>query len=323
MDITARRAFGKTGLSVTSLCIGTSGWGPPREHEGLIDRDSRIGELADAYFAGQLPTNFLDTSNMYGNSESETLIGQALRRAGGLGAGRVLQTKLDRNLDDDSFSTEQMWRSLEQSLERLSVDQVQVLYLHDPQVIGFTASMAPGGPVEALLQMKERGITASIGISGGPVDMLEQFVETDVFDALITHNRYTLVDRSADGLLGAAQRRDMGITNAAPYGGGVLTGDARFRGQYGYRPILPAVQNAVERADRACAEAGVTMAAAALQFSMRDPRIHSTIVGASSRARLNDTYQQATERVPEDLWAELDTLVPPATAVLDAQRRER
>lgn len=320
MDLTERRAFGKTGVDVTPLCLGTSGWGPPGPGETLAHRDSRIDELADAFYAGELPTNFIDTSNMYGNSESEALIGRARTRAGTPGERIVLQTKLDRDLNDDSFSAQQMWRSLEQSLERLGVDQVQVLYLHDPQVIGFEASMAIGGPVEALLQMKERGIAGSIGISGGPVAMLQQFVETDAFDALVTHNRYTLVDRSANRLLDTAHHKGIGITNAAPYGGGILTGDPRFSGLYGYRPILPLVQAAIDGVAGLCADAQVTMSAAALQFSMRDPRIHSTIIGVTSRRRLDDTLREANERIPESIWAELDVFVPPATSALDAPR---
>jgi D-threo-aldose 1-dehydrogenase len=318
VNIADPRPFGSTGVSVMPLALGTSGWGPLRSGESPADRDARIGALADAFFAGSLPTNLIDTSNMYGDSESEGLIGQALTRASGLRAGQVLQTKLDRRMSDDTFDGAQMWRSLEESLDRLGVDRVQVLYLHDPEVIGFEAAMAPGGAVEALLEMKSRGIAKSIGISGGPVGMLQKFVETGHFDALITHNRYTLVDRSADALLDAATARNMGINNAAPYGGGILTGEARFAGQYGYRPIRPATQAAVDAISRLCRGANVSLAAAALQFSLRDPRIHSTIIGATSLARLEDTEREAAEEIPEALWAEFDSVAPPASAALDA-----
>jgi D-threo-aldose 1-dehydrogenase len=318
MNLTQHTQFGRTGVSVTPLALGTSGWGPLRTGESVTDRDERIAALADAFLAGSLPTNVIDTSNEYGGSQSEGLIGQGMLRAGGLGADQVLQTKLDRRLSDGDFSASQMWHSLEQSLERLGVDHLQVLYLHDPESIGFEAAMAPGGPVEALVQMKERGVVDAIGISGGPVGMLQRFVETDLFDALITHNRYTLVDRSANALFGAATQRDVGVANAAPYGGGILTGDSRFAGQYGYRAIRPEVQAAVDAITRLCADAGVSLAAAALQFSLRDPRIYTTIIGATSLGRLDDTLREATEQIPDGLWAEFDAVAPPASAALDA-----
>jgi D-threo-aldose 1-dehydrogenase len=319
MNLADLRPFGRAGVNVTPLTLGTSGWGPLRGAETAVERDTRVALLADAFFAAKLPTNFIDTSNMYGDSESEGHIGAALGRAGGMPTGMVLQTKLDRRLTDDEFGGQQMWRSLEQSLERLGLDRLQVLYLHDPEVVGFDAAMAPGGAVEALVAMKEQGIAASIGISGGPVRMLQSFVETDIFDALITHNRYTLVDRSAGDLLDAAAARNVGIANAAPYGGGVLTGDARFQGQYGYRTIRPEVQAAVEAVAALCAEARVSLAAAALQFSMRDPRIHSTIIGATSLDRIDDTLREAGESIPDDIWAAIDAVLPSPDVALDVR----
>jgi D-threo-aldose 1-dehydrogenase len=302
--------FGSTGLLVSPLCLGTSSWGPARVAETREEGEQRIGALADAFFAGALPTNYIDTSNEYGKALSELQIGAAIRRANGLGSALVLQTKLDRDVTTGDFSGDRMWRSLEESQKRLGLDRIPMMFLHDPENIGFEASMARGGPVEALVAMKERGHVEHIGISGGPVGMLQKFVETDIFEALVSHNRFTIVERSANDLFDAAVARNIGINNAAPYGGGVLTGDARFAGTYGYRPIHPAVQAAVDGVARLCAEAGVSMAAAALQFSLRDPRIHSTIVGISSLAAMDRTVAEAHEDIPEQLWNEIDALVP-------------
>ncbi|HEY4269777.1 MAG TPA: aldo/keto reductase [Galbitalea sp.] len=317
-DLQRERPFGRTGFPVTALTLGTSSWGPARAGETAEARDARLAELAAAFLRGTLPTNAIDTSNIYGGSESEAHIGRALALAGGLGDDQLLQTKLDRDIPSGRFDAGQMERSLEQSLERLGVDRLQVLFLHDPEGIGFDAAMAPGGPVEALVAMKERGVAASIGISGGPVDMLQQFVETDIFDALITHNRYTLVDRSAGDLLEAAAARNLGINNAATYGGGILTGDPRFAGSYGYAPIRPAVQKAVDAVEALCREAGISIAAAALQFSLRDPRIHSTIVGVTSLGRFDDLERECAETIPDGFWDAVDAAVPPASAALDA-----
>jgi len=312
--------FGRTGVETSPLALGTSGWGPRRTGETAEQRDARISELADAFFAGRLGTTLLDTSNAYGEDagapHSERLIGEAIARVGGVPAGLVVQSKLDRDMATGRFDAARMRDSLAESLDRLGIERIPVLYLHDPENIGFKAAMAPGGPVDALLAMRESGAADAIGISGGPVGMLQRFVETDLFDALVTHNRFTLVDRSAEALLDAAAERGLGIANAAPYGAGVLTGDPRFAGSYGYRPIRPEVQDAVDRATAACVRVGVPLSAAALQFSLRDPRVHTTIVGAASLAGWERAARDAAARIPDELWAELAPLA--AGIALDA-----
>ncbi len=318
MDIPRSGQYGSTSLQVSALCMGTSSWGPTRPGETAEQRDERVGALANAFFGAELSTNFLDTSNLYGGSESEVLIGRAIRAAGSVANGLVVQTKVDQDLVSHRFDAAQTWRSLEQSLERLGLDRVQMLFLHDPEGIGFPAAVAPGGPVEALLEMREQGVAQYIGVAGGAISMLRQFVETDFFDALISHNRFTLVDRSADSLYDAAALRGMGICNAAPYGGGALTGDPSRRDKYAYVPIRPEVSAAIDAIDRVCQEANVPLAAAALQFSLRDPRIHSTIVGASSLDRLAISFDYSRFPIPDELWAEIDRYLPPAGAALDA-----
>jgi len=313
----ALRPFGRAGVAVTPLAIGTSSWGEERAGESAEERSARIATMADAFFAGRLPSNLLDTSNMYGAHHSEEHIGAAIARAGGVPEGLVVQTKLDRDTATGDFSGDRMRASVAESLERLGLDRIPVLYLHDPENIGFEAAMESGGPVDAIVAMKEQGLADAIGISGGPVDMLQRFVETDLFDALVTHNRFTLLDRSADALLDASAARNVGVTNAAPYGAGVLTGDPRFAGSYGYRPIHPETKAALDRMIVLCAEAGVELAAAALQFSMRDPRVHATIVGPGRVERIAETERWATASIPEELWPALEAARPPADVALD------
>ncbi|RKR75266.1 aldo/keto reductase [Frondihabitans australicus] len=322
-DLPTRR-YGRTGYDVTPLCIGSGSWGATRDGETETEGDERIAEISTPFAARALPVNFLDSSNIYGGGRSELLVGRGLARAkatladqGAGSAGLVVQTKLDRDVATGDFSADRMRRSLDETLERLGVDHLQVLHLHDPDSIGFEAAMADGGPVSALVTMKEEGVVSSIGISGGPVGMLQRFVETDLFDALITHNRWTLVDRSASALFDAATARDVGITNGAPYGAGILTGDPRFAGTYAYRPATQQVLDTVTALQRVCDDFGVPLGTAALQFSVRERRIHSTVVGVSSLPRLEAAIDAATQALPDELWAALDAVVPEGIA-LDA-----
>ena len=207
-----------------------------------------------------------------------------------------------------------MFTSVRQSLDRLGSEHIAVLMLHDPEHIGFERAMEHGGPVDALVDMRDQGIAGFIGISGGPVDMLARFVATDIFDCLTTHNRCTLLDQSADALLAAATRRDMGISNAAPIGAGVLTGDPRFAGTYAYAPIGAERAAALGRLVDVCTDLDVPLGAAALQFSLRDPRVHSTVVGLSSTVRLEQTVAWASTPISDEDWSRILAAVRPPPA---------
>jgi D-threo-aldose 1-dehydrogenase len=302
-------SLGRTGLTVPNLCVGTAAWGVSSPVHGLTV--STADAVATVRRAFEGPVTFLDTSNNYGDGESERRVGLAVREAGGLPDGFVVQTKLDRDPVTGSFDDERMRASLAESLERLGLPRVPLLYLHDPEHIGFDAAMAPGGPVETLQALRDEGYADHIGISGGPASMLEQFVETGLFDALITHNRFTLVDRTAERLIESAHGRGVGVLNAAVYGGGVLANWPRTSDRYHYGPASPELLAAIDAMGAAGERYGVPLRAAALQFSTRDPRIDSTVCGVVSPAQLDEAVESASLEIPDELWAELDALCPP------------
>jgi D-threo-aldose 1-dehydrogenase len=299
------RPTGALALPLSPLTLGTSGWS-----QRSLEENAATDALAASWAAGELSTNVIDTSNIYGDAHSEVVIGRAL--GGSVGAGLVVQTKLDRDVARNDFSAKQMERSLRQSLDRLGLDSVDILFLHDPENVGYDSVMERGGAVDALVAMRDRGVARAIGISGGPVDMMRRFVDTGIFDVLINHNRFTLVDRSAQDLYQAARDRNMIVENAAPFGAGILTGDPRFAGSYAYGPIRPETQAAVDAATRIAAEAGIPLAALALQFSLRHPLVDTTVVGIRTRERFDETVAHAALAVPDAVWAELETIAPPA-----------
>lgn len=309
------RVLGRTGLSVSPICIGTAAWGVSSPVHGLTVPEEDAVQLTRAAFDS--PVTFIDTSNNYGDGESERRIGLAVRRAGGVPDGFVIQTKLDRDPETDSFDPGRMRRSLDESLDRLGIDRVPILHLHDPEHIGFEAAMAPGGPIEVLQALRDEGYADFIGISGGPARMLTRFVETGVFDVLITHNRATLVDRTADALLDAAAAARIGVVNAAIYGGGILANWPRTSDRYHYAPAAPEMLAAIDAMGAACERHGVPLITAALQSSLRDPRIHSTVCGLVTPAQLDQTVRMAETVVPDALWEELEALRPSKETWID------
>ncbi len=300
------RPFGRTGLRVTPLCVGCAPLGNMPETFAYSVAEADALETIRAAFRG--PIRFMDTAASYGDGESERRIGVVLRELGGLPLGYVLQTKADRNLQTGDFSGDQIRRSVERSLRLLGLDRLQVVYLHDPEHTSFEQAMSPGGPVEVLRRFKDEGVIEHIGVAGGPVELMIRYVETGVFEAVITHNRFTLVNRTAEPLIDLAARRGLAVLNAAPYGSGMLAKGPDAYARYAYQDAPAALVERVRRMQAICDRYQVPLAAAALQFSLRDPRIVSTIVGMSKPERIAQTIALARHPIPEAIWAELDAV---------------
>ena len=302
-----KRTYGLTGLAVTSICIGCAPLGEMPETFKYSVPEAQALETVRASLAS--PFNFLDTAASYGDGESERRIGLVLKELGGVPPGIVLDTKADRDQQSGDFSGEQMRRSVERSLRLLGLDRLALVYLHDPEHTTFEACMAKGGPVEVLLDLKRQGVIEHVGVAGGPIDLMIQFVETGLFEAVITHNRYTLIERSAEPLLAVAAARGLGVANAAPYGSGILAKGPDNYPRYMYGQASPEQIERVRRIDAVCRRHGVPLAAAALQFSLRDPRVHTTIVGLSKPQRLAETEALALHPIPDELWAEIEAVI--------------
>jgi aryl-alcohol dehydrogenase-like predicted oxidoreductase len=304
-----RRPLGRTGLLVSPVCVGTS---PLASMPGLYGYEV-AADRAEATIGRVLrgPFNFMDTSNNYGGGSAEVRIGHVLASAGGLPPGFVLATKVDADPDTGDFSGERVKRSVAESLDRLGLDRVQLMYLHDPEYhLTFAEAMAPSGPVRALADLRDQGVLAHLGVAGGPIPLMRQFVATGEFEAVLNHNRFTLVDRSATPLMADAAARGIAFLNGAPYGGGILAKGPDRQPKYAYRPASDGLREAVRTMRRACTDHGVSLTAAALQFSLRDPRVTSTVVGVSEPSRIDEIRALMAESIPAELWAKLDRLAP-------------
>src|SRR6266853_43399 len=302
----AQRPLSSTGLLVTPICIGTAPLGSMPETFTYEVPEERALATIRAFFAS--PLNFLDTAASYGDGESERRIGIVLGELGGLPPDFVLATKADRDMQTGIFTGAQMRRSVERSLRLLGLQQLQLVYLHDPEHISFEEAMQLGGPVEVLLQCKEEGLIAHLGVAGGPIDMMIRFVETGLFEAAISHNRFTLLNREAEPLWEVCTRRGVAAVNAAPYGSGILAKGPGAYPRYMYGQASPELLRRARQMEEACERYGLPLAAAALQFSLRDARIASTIVGITRPERLTETQKLAQQPIPDELWAELDSI---------------
>jgi D-threo-aldose 1-dehydrogenase len=256
-------------------------------------------------FAG--PLNFVDTSNGYGVSEGR--LGVALAELGGVPEGLLLATKADP-VEGGPFDGARVLASARESMDRLGLEHLPLLYLHDPERVSFEQAMAPGGPVAALRELVAEGLVSHIGVAGGPVELLRRFVATGSFQVVLTHNRWTLLDRSAEPLLEDCAAANVAVVNGAPFGGGILAKGPALSPKYAYRAASPALLAAVSAMHAACERFAVPMAAVALQCSLRESRISSTIVGMSRPERYDEALALAAHPIPDDLWSEVEALTP-------------
>jgi len=311
MDVNAKIKLGRTDLTVSRICLGTSGLGDMPDTYGYSVDEERARETVRAIFDG--PVNFLDTSRNYGFGRSEQRIGAVIRERGGLPEGFVISTKLDRDMETNRFDGARARRSLEESLEALGLDRLQLVHLHDPEhCVSIDEIIAPDGAVAELFKMKEEGLVQAVGLAAGKVDVMIPILKDWDFDALITHNRFTLINRNAEAMMDMALAKGTAVLNAAPYASGVLAKGSAAHPLYCYQEATEAMLAPVRAVEEICARHDVPLGAAALQFSLRDPRVSSTVCGVTKPERVRQTLEWAEYPIGEEVWAELMAL--PATS---------
>lgn len=307
-----RRRIGQTSLFTSAVIAGASPLGSMPDLYGYD-----VGESAAVDFVLALlrsPIRAIDTSNNYGGGASERRIGKAIALAGGVPDDFSVITKVDRAGDD--FSGARVRESFRESTERLGVQSVPLLFLHDPDAFDFGYMTAAGGAVDALVQLRDEGLADAIGVATGDTRLLHRYLDLGVFEVILCHNRFTLVDRSADDLFTRAVGLGVGVLNAAVYGGGILARPGQST-TYGYKPARRELLNTIAAMDAVCRRSGIDLATAALQFSLRDPRIDATVVGITSERRISSLIASAGLHVPDAVWDELESLVPTASTWLD------
>ena len=298
--------LGRTDLLATPICFGTSGLGDMPDTYGYGVDEDRAKATINAIFDS--PINFLDTSRIYGLGRSEERIGAVIRERG-LPPGFVISTKLDRDPQTNAFDAAQARRSLDASLKALGIERIDLLHLHDPEhTRSLEETNSRSGALGELFRIREEGLARAVGLAAGAVEMMTPLLRDWDFDALISHNRFTLVNRNADAMFEVARQRGIAIINAAPYASGVLAKGSEAYPRYVYQEASEAMLEPVRRIESICRRHGVPVGAAALQFSMRDPRIASTVCGVTRPERVAQTLEWARFPVPDALWEEVKSL---------------
>ena len=293
-----------TGLEVTELSFGTSSLGSMPDTYGYEVSADRAQKTLNRFFQG--PVNMLDTSRNYAMGESEKRIGKAIKENGGWPNGFLLSTKLDRNMDTLVLDKNRVRESLEESLKTLNVDSVDILFLHDPEYAkDITDITKKDGAMDELFKIKNEGLAKAAGVAMGKVDIMFPLLKDWDFDVIINHNRYTLLNREANEMYDYASSKNIAIFNAAPYAGGVLAkGPDNFK-KITYQDATEEKLAPAREFEKVCKKHNVELGAAALQFSLRDNRITSTICGVTSVESIEKNLAWANTNIPEEFWNEV------------------
>lgn len=203
-------------IEPTPITLGTSGLGRHSE-PGSAEERAAVEVAIDLLTSRH---GFVDTSNNYAAGRSEAVLGIALRELG-MDGSRVI-SKVDQDPETGVFDRDRVLRSFEETTARLGVDRLPLLHLHDPYSVSFEDTISIGGAVQGLIELRSAGVVDAIGVAAAPVPLMAKYVETGVFDAVLIHNRFTLVDHSAETVFADAKARGMAVFNAAPFGSGLL-----------------------------------------------------------------------------------------------------
>ncbi len=286
------RRLGRTGLEVSEIGLGGA-W--------LLGRS---GELAGAHgvatirHALDLGITFLDTAECYIGGRSEALFGEALDAHTG---PYVLGTKFGHVPADFDWSRGAVVASVQASLRQLRRSSVDLIQVHTPTEPTMQAIFGPGGTMDGLREVRERGWCRHFGINGRDLTFLRECVVSDQFDTLLVFQRFDLFEHSALDLFHEAHARDMGIIVGSPLRLG-LFGSARDQ--------LVARLNGDDRRHLDDLETLLQdypggISTAALQFALMPPEVSVVLSGASSPEEVSNVIQAVevgTPALPADLY---------------------
>jgi D-threo-aldose 1-dehydrogenase len=316
-----RRVLQPSGLNLTEVCFGGASLGNLYH---AVDDEAAAAAVDAAWDVG---IRFYDTAPHYGLGLSERRMGQALRdRPRG---DYVLSTKVGRllvpndaapgELDDHGFAVpatfRRQWdfsadgvrRSIEESLVRLGLDRIDIVYLHDPDD-HWEQAVSQAYP--ALAELRSQGVVRAIGAGMNQSAMLEAFVRETDMDVIMLAGRYTLLDQEAlDRLLPLCVERSVGVVNVGVFNSGLLAvPDPKPGLNYNYSTAPDELVQRAIRIAAVCRQYGVTLPTVAIQFGSAHPAVVSTGIGTNSATRVLENVEMYERPVPAELWAELKRL---------------
>jgi D-threo-aldose 1-dehydrogenase len=338
MDPAARRPLGRTPVRVTQLGFGA---GPIAGTRVRVSEPDAYATIAAAYQGG---VRYFDTAPYYGYGRSELRLGAGLREHPrdeiviSSKIGRWMRPRPDdlevpefRTGSLDFFPTfdysyDGVHRSLEQTLLRVGLNHVDILYVHDVDfwttrdrdLLEQRFREVMSGAHKALVGLRAAGVIGAFGLGLNEADTAARFVRAGDFDCVLLAGRYTLLEQGAlADFMPLCEQRKIGVVIGGPLNSGILATGPVQGALYNYAPPPPEIADRVRRIAAACERHNVEMPAAALQFPLAHPAVASVIPGAASADEQRQNVALFKRPIPPELWVELrsEGLLDPAAPI--------
>jgi D-threo-aldose 1-dehydrogenase len=319
------RKFGRLDFNVTDMGFGAAPIGnflrpiSEAESEAMINR---------AWDSGM---RYFDTAPYYGHGLSEARIGQYLRWRPrnefviSSKVGRVLEPALRKDIDFTpwvnglpfkcrfDYSYDGTMRSFEDSLQRLGLEHIDILFIHDADVFTHGLEMqkvyfkqAIDGCYRALIKLREQGLVRAIGVGVNNWEVMLDFMKARDFDTLLVAGRYTLLEQDAlNELLPMCEKRGTALVIGGGFNGGILATGSVPGAKWNYAPAPDHIVQKVKKIEAVCAKYNVPLAAAALQFLLAHPAVASHIPGTRNVAQMEQNIALVGQPIPLEFWQTL------------------
>ena len=324
-----KRIIGETGLKISKMGMG----GAPL---GSLDKVTASKTLEKAYESG---INYFDTAPLYGAGNSEKLYGNFFpsidrdsfvisskvgrlilpeQEAEKLSSYNEITPAIETNIKASryknnvvfNFSREGVLRSIEESLSRLKIDTIDIIFIHDPDD---NYEIALNETLPTLLELKKQGVIKAIGAGINEWEMLLDFAKNGEFDCFLLAGRYTLLDYSAlEKLLPVCLDKEISIIIGGPYNSGILATDLDKSSTYFYEPSPTEIIYKAKKIKKICDGFNVPLKAAALQFGLNHPAVASTIPGPRNPKEIEENLEMLSYNINSQLWEKLkeEGLIP-------------
>ncbi len=317
--------IGNTELAIDALGFGCASLG--NLYHAVSDEDA-TDILTTAWSNG---FRYFDTAPHYGQGLSERRVGDALRSSSR--KDYILSTKVGRLLRPAGYATERhgflspmpfdieydysydgVMRSFEDSLQRLGLDRIDILFMHDVGRVthgddnDLLFPIAMDGGYRAMNELRQSGRVSAIGLGVNEYEVCEQALKCGDWDCFLLAGRYTLLEQQAlDTFLPKCVERNCSIIIGGAYNSGILATGVSGMGpwNYDYGPAPDDVVRKVAAIESHCAEFGIPLAAAALQFPLAHPAVASVIPGIGNVRRIDQTLDLFATEIPDDFWGAL------------------
>lgn len=301
------RELGKTGLKISHLSFGASSLG------SVFHETKEAESIKAVETAVEGGINFIDVSPYYGHYKAETVLGKALK---GIPRDKYyLSTKVGRYGKDGvntwDYSAKRATESVYESMERLGIDYIDLINVHD---IEFQAAMEGGlqkvvdETLPALVELKKKGLVGHVGITDLQLENLKWVVEHSeegTVESVLNFCHYCLNDDKLVDFLDFFEQHGIGVVNASPLSMGLLS----VRGVPTWHPAPKALVEVCGKAAQFCAEKGYPIEKLAVQYSVSNPRIASTLFSSANPENVKRNIGWANEEPDRDLVKEVQNII--------------